>query len=59
MPTALEVMYRAKYDPEGLIDLFKTLQKASGGKSGGPEFLSTHPLTDNRIKKSPGTDQKS
>ena len=48
----LNVMYGAGYDPEGLIDLFNTLKAASGGKGGGaPEFFSTHPLTDNRIKK--------
>ena len=44
-------MDKAGYDPQGMIDLFNTLKAASGGKGGGPEFLSDHPLTDVRIKK--------
>ncbi len=48
----LNVMNRAGYDPNGMLDLFNTLKSASGGKSGGaPEFLSTHPLTDTRIRR--------
>lgn len=44
-------MVAAKYDPRGMIDLFETLQKASGGTGGGIEFLSTHPLTKERIER--------
>ena len=44
-------MEAAHYDLRGMIDLFQTLQKASGGKGGGPEFLSTHPLTQERIQR--------
>lgn len=46
----LQNMVAAGFDPHGMLDLFKTLQKASGGKSGGPEFLSDHPLTSARVK---------
>jgi beta-barrel assembly-enhancing protease len=47
----LKNMVAARFDPRGMIDLFETLQKASGGRSGGPEFLSTHPLTRERIER--------
>lgn len=44
-------MVAANYDPRGMIDLFQTLQQASGGKGGGPEFLSTHPMSRERIER--------
>jgi beta-barrel assembly-enhancing protease len=47
----LNNMVSANYDPRGMIDLFQTLQKASGGRGGGIEFLSTHPLTNERIER--------
>lgn len=43
-------MDAAGYDPRGMIELFQTLQKASGG-GGGPEFLSSHPLSKDRIRR--------
>lgn len=46
----LENMAAAGFNLNGMIDLFNTLQQATGGKSGGPEFLSDHPLTTERIK---------
>lgn len=46
----LQNMVRARYRPEGMIDLFKTLQAASGGRE-PVEFLSDHPMTKDRIKK--------
>lgn len=46
----LENMAAAGFNLTGMIDLFNTLQQATGGKSGGPEFLSDHPLTTARIK---------
>ena len=46
----LENMAAAGFNLNGMIDLFNTLQQATGGKSGGPEFLSDHPLTTARIK---------
>jgi predicted Zn-dependent protease len=46
----LKNLLAAGYRPQGMIDLFKTLQKA-GGDGGTPEFLRTHPLTSERIKR--------
>lgn len=40
-------MARAGYDPRAAIDLWRNMQSYAG--SGGPEFLSTHPSTGNRI----------
>ena len=47
----LDDMVRAGYNPNGMLDLFNTLLKATGGKESGPGFLSDHPLTKDRIKK--------
>ncbi len=47
----LQNMVAAGYDPQGMIDLFRTLQSVSGGKNEGPAFLRDHPLTADRIKK--------
>ena len=44
-------MVAANYDPRGMIDLFQTLQQASGNKGGGPEFLSTHPMSRERLER--------
>jgi predicted Zn-dependent protease len=46
----LQNMAEAGFNLHGMLDLFNTLQQATGGKSGGPEFLSDHPLTTARIK---------
>lgn len=46
----LKNMDAAGFDPQGMIKLFQTLQNASGG-GGGPEFLSTHPLSKDRIRR--------
>ena len=46
----LENMAAAGFNLTGMLDLFNTLQQASGGKSSGPEFLSDHPLTTARIQ---------
>jgi predicted Zn-dependent protease len=40
-------MARAGYDPREAIELWKNMQAYTG--PGGPEFLSTHPSTGNRI----------
>lgn len=44
-------MVAAGYDPQGMLDLFHTLQQASNGDGGTPDFLRDHPLTSARIKK--------
>jgi predicted Zn-dependent protease len=44
------IMVEAGFNPQGMVDVFETLKKASkGGKP--PEFLSTHPDDGNRIKR--------
>ena len=47
----LQDMVQSGYDPHGMLDLFHTLQTATGGHGGAPEFLSTHPLTTERIQR--------
>ena len=47
----LQNMVDARYDPNGMLDLFHTLQTASGGRGEPPAFLSDHPLTGDRIRK--------
>ncbi len=48
----LQNLVAASYNPEGMIQLFATLQKAGGGGRGlGGDFLSSHPLTSDRIKR--------
>ncbi len=46
----LQNMVDAGYDPHGMLDLFHTLQTASGSGQTLP-FLSDHPLTSERIKR--------
>ena len=60
---AVETMTNAGWNPEGMVTMFETLKKEGGG-GGGPQFLATHPATDERIqnvrdeiKKYPGSDQ--
>lgn len=44
----LEMMTKAAYNPQGIIDVFKLLQSLSGsGKT--PEFLSDHPSDSRRV----------
>lgn len=47
----LDNMVHAGYNPQGMIQLFQTLQRVSGGGGGMPAFLSDHPLTADRIRK--------
>lgn len=44
-----QIMARAGYDPRDLANMFKTIEKESGG-GGGPEWLSTHPAPENRYE---------
>ncbi|MBS1795100.1 MAG: M48 family metalloprotease [Acidobacteria bacterium] len=43
-----QIMARAGYDPRDLANMFKTIEKESGGS--GPEWLSTHPSPENRYE---------
>ena len=45
----LQNMVAAGFNPQGMIDLFQTLNKVAGSGS-MPAFLSDHPLTNDRIK---------
>lgn len=45
-----DMMVAAGYNPQGMIDVFEILRKASEGKK-PPEFLSTHPDDSARIKR--------
>jgi predicted Zn-dependent protease len=47
----LQNMVDAGYDPHGMLALFHTLQAAGGGGGGMPGFLSDHPLTSERIRR--------
>lgn len=46
----LQNMVSAGYNPQGMIDLFQTLNQVAGSGGGMPAFLSDHPLTNERIK---------
>lgn len=45
---AVEVLPRAGYHPAGLVSFFETLEKHK--ESYIPEFLSSHPTTENRVE---------
>ncbi len=47
---AVEILPRAGYDPQGLVDFFQTLINDGGGGGGVPSFLSSHPATAERIQ---------
>jgi beta-barrel assembly-enhancing protease len=44
-----QIMARAGYDPRDLANMFKTIERESGG-SGGPEWLRSHPDPGNRFE---------
>jgi predicted Zn-dependent protease len=61
---AIETMTNAGWNPEGMVTMFETLKKEGAGGGGGPQFLSSHPATDERIQnvraeilKYPGSDK--
>ena len=41
---------RAGYDPRAAIDFWERMERASEGKNKPPEFLSTHPADETRIR---------
>jgi hypothetical protein len=43
-----QMMARAGYEPREMANMFRTIEKQSGG--GGPEFMSDHPNPSNRYK---------
>ncbi len=45
----VEIAARAGYDPRAAITLWQKMSRASGAAD-GPEFLSTHPSADTRLK---------
>lgn len=47
----VELMAAAGYDPRAQIRVMEVLREASEGRSGPPEFLSTHPDPGNRIER--------
>ena len=48
----LNNMVAAGYNPQGMIQLFQALEKVSGNGGGlGGDFLSDHPLTSDRIRR--------
>jgi Zn-dependent protease with chaperone function len=44
-----QIMAKAGYDPRRMADMFRTIEKQSGGRS-GPEWLSSHPDPGNRYE---------
>ena len=53
----VEIAYSAGYNPYGLTDFFEVLNEMSGGV-GVPQFLSSHPPTDERIANTEALIQK-
>jgi predicted Zn-dependent protease len=45
----VEIAARAGYDPRAAVTLWQKMAAKAGG-SGGPQFLSTHPSAENRIR---------
>ncbi|MBI5969769.1 MAG: M48 family metallopeptidase [Deltaproteobacteria bacterium] len=46
---AVDLLQRAGVNPEGLIEFFKTIEKTYGNTSSALAYLSTHPVTRERI----------
>ena len=44
-------MTQAGYDPAEMTEMFRTLDRTSGGSDETPEWLSTHPNPGNRVEK--------
>jgi predicted Zn-dependent protease len=43
-------LVEAGYNPDAMASFFRKMGKATGGGGGGPEWLSSHPVTDSRVK---------
>jgi len=51
----LQYMYKAGYDPTAFVDFFEKIESLEKRKPGSvAKVFSTHPMTDDRIKKSQG-----
>lgn len=48
--TGFKTLQHNHIDPKGMISLFENLQKGNEAGSIVPEFLSTHPMTENRLQ---------
>ncbi len=48
----LQILARAGLDPEGMPRFFERLHQATQYQTRPPEYLSTHPITENRISES-------
>ncbi len=48
----IQTLARAGFDPHAMPDIFEQMNKSSRYGSRPPEFLSTHPVTENRISDS-------
>ena len=46
---AIDTMIRAGWDPHALVTMFQTLQQEAKGGARMPEFLASHPATQDRI----------
>lgn len=48
--SGLQIMASAGYDPQAMVDMFRTMQRMIALQGGNPpEFLLTHPVTQSRI----------
>ncbi|MDB6096408.1 MAG: peptidase [Francisellaceae bacterium] len=45
----IQILANAHFDPEGMPNIFNRLQNASRYNEKNPEYLSTHPLYENRV----------
>ncbi|WP_252176230.1 M48 family metalloprotease [Endozoicomonas sp. 4G] len=45
----IQTLAKAGFDPQAMPEIFENMNKASRYQSRPPEFLLTHPVTDNRI----------
>jgi Zn-dependent protease with chaperone function len=46
----IELLIEARIDPSGMVDFFETINKKTGGGKEAFRYVSTHPLTTERIR---------